>query len=33
MLHPAHTGRTPRHTSPPVRLGDFADYREAIVRR
>jgi beta-xylosidase len=30
---PARAGRTPHHTSPPVNLGDFADFCEVIVRR
>src|SRR5215207_3826240 len=30
---PARAGRTPHHTSPPVNLGDFADFCETIVRR
>jgi beta-xylosidase len=30
---PARAGRTPHHTSPPLRLGDFADFCETIVRR
>ena len=28
---PARAGRQPHHTSPPVNLGDFADFCEAIV--
>jgi beta-xylosidase len=30
---PARAGRTPHHTSPPINLGDFADFCEAIVQR
>jgi beta-xylosidase len=30
---PARAGRFPHHTSPPVNLGDFADYCETIIRR
>jgi|SRR5579864_1506749 len=30
---PARAGRTPHHTSPPLNLGDFADFCETIVRR
>ena len=30
---PARAGRSPHHTSPPINLGDFADFCEAIVRR
>jgi len=30
---PARAGKTPHHTSPPVNLGDFADFCETIVRR
>jgi beta-xylosidase len=30
---PARAGRTPHHTSPPINLGDFADFCETIVRR
>jgi beta-xylosidase len=30
---PARAGRMPSHTSPPVQLGDFADFCEAVVRR
>lgn len=30
---PARAGRVPHHTSPPVRLTDFADFCETIVRR
>jgi beta-xylosidase len=30
---PARAGRVPHHTSPPVRLSDFADFCEAVVRR
>jgi beta-xylosidase len=30
---PARAGRTPHHTSPPQKLGDFADFCETIVRR
>ncbi len=30
---PARAGRKPHHTSPPVELGDFADFCEAIASR
>jgi hypothetical protein len=30
---PARAGRAPHHTSPPVNLGDFADFCETIVKR
>ncbi len=30
---PARAGRAPHHTSPPVRLADFADFCETVVRR
>jgi beta-xylosidase len=30
---PARAGRVGHHTSPPINLGDFADFCEAIVRR
>jgi beta-xylosidase len=30
---PARAGRTPHHTSPPINLGDFADFCETIVKR
>jgi beta-xylosidase len=30
---PARAGRAPHHTSPPIRLGDFADFCETIVQR
>jgi beta-xylosidase len=30
---PARAGRTPHHTSPPINVGDFADFCETIVRR
>jgi hypothetical protein len=30
---PARAGRVPHHTSPPLRLDDFADFCETIVRR
>jgi hypothetical protein len=30
---PARAGRLPHHTSPPINLGDFADFCETIVRR
>jgi beta-xylosidase len=30
---PARAGRRPHHTSPPINLGDFADFCEAVVRR
>lgn len=30
---PARAGRSPHHTSPPVNLGDFADFCEIILRR
>jgi len=30
---PARAGREPHHTSPPVNLGDFADFCDTIVRR
>jgi beta-xylosidase len=30
---PARAGRAPHHTSPPLNLGDFADFCEAVVRR
>lgn len=30
---PARAGRAPHHTSPPLNLGDFADFCEVIVRR
>lgn len=30
---PARAGRRPHHTSPPIHLGDFADFCEAVVRR
>jgi hypothetical protein len=30
---PARAGRQPHHTSPPVRLADFADFCEAVVSR
>jgi beta-xylosidase len=30
---PARAGRAPHHTSPPINLGDFADFCETIVRR
>jgi beta-xylosidase len=30
---PARAGRSPHHTSPPINLGDFADFCETIVRR
>jgi beta-xylosidase len=30
---PARAGRTPHHTSPPIKLDDFADFCETIVRR
>jgi len=30
---PARAGRAPHHTSPPVRLLDFADFCETVVRR
>ena len=30
---PQRAGRVPHHTSPPLQLGDFADFCEAIVRR
>ena len=30
---PARAGRTPHHTSPPLNLGDFADFCEAILKR
>jgi beta-xylosidase len=30
---PARAGRRPHHTSPPVRLEDFADFCEAVVSR
>jgi beta-xylosidase len=30
---PARAGRVPHHTSPPLNLGDFADFCEVIVRR
>jgi beta-xylosidase len=30
---PARAGRQPHHTSPPINLGDFADFCETIVRR
>ena len=30
---PARAGRTPHHTSPPINIGDFADFCETIVRR
>lgn len=30
---PARAGRKPHHTSPPVRLADFADFCEAVVSR
>jgi beta-xylosidase len=30
---PARAGRVPHHTSPPLELGDFADFCEVIVRR
>jgi hypothetical protein len=30
---PARAGRTAHHTSPPINLGDFADFCETIVRR
>lgn len=30
---PARAGRTPHHTSPPINLGDFADFCEVVVRR
>jgi hypothetical protein len=30
---PARAGRMPHHTSPPLRLDDFADFCEAVVRR
>ena len=30
---PARAGRTPHHTSPPINLGDFADFCETIVGR
>jgi beta-xylosidase len=30
---PARAGRLPHHTSPPLNLGDFADYCETIVTR
>ena len=30
---PARAGRSPHHTSPPIHLGDFADFCETIVNR
>lgn len=30
---PARAGRMPNHTSPPVRLNDFADFCEAVIGR
>jgi beta-xylosidase len=30
---PARAGRVPHHTSPPVKLPDFADFCEVVVRR
>lgn len=30
---PARAGRAPHHTSPPVKLSDFADFCETVVRR
>ena len=30
---PARAGRAPHHTSPPLRLADFADFCETVVRR
>lgn len=30
---PARAGRQPHHTSPPVRLADFADFCDAVVSR
>ena len=30
---PARAGRSPHHTSPPINLGDFADFCEAIISR
>jgi sugar phosphate isomerase/epimerase len=30
---PARAGRSPHHTSPPINLGDFADFCETVVRR
>jgi len=30
---PARAGREPHHTSPPINLGDFADFCETIIRR
>jgi len=30
---PARAGRSPHHTSPPLNLGDFADFCETIVSR
>ncbi len=30
---PQRAGRTPHHTSPPIHLGDFADFCETIIRR
>jgi hypothetical protein len=30
---PARAGQAPHHTSPPLRLEDFADFCETIVRR
>ena len=30
---PARAGRTPHHTSPPVRLADFTDFCDVVVRR
>lgn len=30
---PARAGRSPHHTSPPINLGDFADFCETIISR
>jgi beta-xylosidase len=30
---PTRAGRAPHHTSPPVHIGDYADFCEAVVRR
>ena len=30
---PARAGRAPHHTSPPVHLGDFADFCAAVLTR
>ncbi|HET6317932.1 MAG TPA: beta-xylosidase, partial [Chloroflexota bacterium] len=30
---PQRAGRTPHHTSPPIHLGDFADFCETVLSR